>query len=223
MYKLVVFAGGNGERMLPKTKNTNKVLLEYYSKPIIQHCLTPFIKLGIKDIIVLTSYMAVEVEKTVSNFEFPHVEYSFIRGDINLNSRIRRVDVNEEDKGVLTVHGNIIISEEIVSIFLNSLDNYRGDFLLLSSETTENFHMGHPFVFEEFGKKKCVLGYPKNPINNLKCCIGLNYMSYKSVNLIKSNLGYSIPEDLIINQDVDFETVNTDKAIKHFENVSDLR
>jgi glucose-1-phosphate thymidylyltransferase len=52
--KGIVLAGGNGRRMEPITKVTNKHLLGVYDKPMIYYPVQTLINAGIKDIMVIT-------------------------------------------------------------------------------------------------------------------------------------------------------------------------
>jgi len=52
--KAVILAGGNGTRLLPLTKVTNKHLLPVFDKPMIFYPIETVKKMGIKDILIVT-------------------------------------------------------------------------------------------------------------------------------------------------------------------------
>lgn len=53
--KAVILAGGEGTRLYPITKVTNKHLLPIYDRPIIQYAVEKMIAYGIKDVLIITN------------------------------------------------------------------------------------------------------------------------------------------------------------------------
>jgi D-glycero-D-manno-heptose 1,7-bisphosphate phosphatase len=66
--KAVILAGGRGERVRPITDTLPKPLIPINGKPIIAHQLEQLERLGIKEVIVLTGYLASSVKSYCDKF-----------------------------------------------------------------------------------------------------------------------------------------------------------
>ena len=66
--KAVILAGGRGERVRPITDTLPKPLIPIKGKPIIAHQLEQLERIGVKEVIVLTGYLALSVKSYCDNF-----------------------------------------------------------------------------------------------------------------------------------------------------------
>ncbi len=63
----IIMAAGKGSRLGNLTNNKPKSFIEIESKKLIEYNIDMLLKCGIKDIIIVTGYMAIEFERLLSN------------------------------------------------------------------------------------------------------------------------------------------------------------
>ncbi|MBU2637820.1 MAG: nucleotidyltransferase family protein [Nanoarchaeota archaeon] len=67
--KLVLMAGGKGERLYPLTKEVPKPMLPLNGKPVLEHTIEWAKQQGLKDIIICSGYLAHVIEEYFGNGE----------------------------------------------------------------------------------------------------------------------------------------------------------
>ena len=75
----VVLAAGRGARMGPLTANVPKPLLVLRGRPIIEHILTGLHAAGIREAVVVTGYLAEQVERHLGSGEALRMQLSYRR------------------------------------------------------------------------------------------------------------------------------------------------
>jgi NDP-sugar pyrophosphorylase family protein len=119
--KAVILAGGRGERVRPITDTLPKPLLPIEGKPIITHQLEQLERVGVKEVIVLTGYLASSVksycDKIVSRLKITCIEsdpeYSPAQRLLHSRSKIG-------DDFLLTYCDNYILADADISAVLQS-------------------------------------------------------------------------------------------------------
>ena len=61
--KAMILAAGFGERLRPLTETTPKPLVEVAGKPLLQYHIENLAKIGIKELVINTSWLAEKIEK----------------------------------------------------------------------------------------------------------------------------------------------------------------
>ncbi|MDG2159556.1 MAG: nucleotidyltransferase family protein [Gammaproteobacteria bacterium] len=108
--KVVIMAGGKGERLMPLTQDTPKPLLPIKDKPIIEYIIEAFIKNGFEDIIVSVGYKSEKLieyfnkDKTISKY----VSFISEKKPLDTAGALSLIPNNELDEPVIVKNGDII-------------------------------------------------------------------------------------------------------------------
>ncbi len=121
----IVLAGGRGRRLEPLTETRPKVLLPIVDKPVVYRPLKLLSMLGIKDIVVVVSYMGekvVEYVKDISN-ELS-IEPSFVyQGQELGTAHAVKVAINRVFDDAIVIYGDLYIDVENVYNVLRNVIN----------------------------------------------------------------------------------------------------
>tara|TARA_Y100000816_G_C26055174_1_gene553628 strand:+ start:450 stop:1166 length:717 start_codon:yes stop_codon:yes gene_type:complete len=184
--KGIILAGGRGTRLYPITKAISKQLLPVYNKPMIYYPINTLLKIGIKDILIITTPEdQIYFKNLLTNND-----------DFKLNFNF---EIQKEPNGIAEafIIGEEFIQNEDVCLIL-------GDNLFFDSELIFNQKLNKPSkifikkvqnpnqygVLEMDGKKPILIHEkPKKYISSY-IVVGLYMYNYSVINHVK-NLSFS--------------------------------
>lgn len=114
--KVIILAAGMGTRLRPYTEDKPKGLVEIFGKPIVEHQLSLFEKLGISNVAIVTGYKS-------DKFTFEGVNYYHNKNFDTSNMLYSLMEASNEFDGnedLLISYGDIIYSEEILRTLMIS-------------------------------------------------------------------------------------------------------
>ncbi len=115
--KGVVLAGGQGSRLKPLTKVTNKHLLPVYNQPMIYYPIQTLINAGIDDIMIVTGgNSAGDFLKLLGNgkdFGLKHLNYTYQEGEGGIADALSLVEHFADEEPICVVLGDNIIENNI--------------------------------------------------------------------------------------------------------------
>ncbi|HIH09592.1 MAG TPA: NTP transferase domain-containing protein [Candidatus Diapherotrites archaeon] len=167
--KGVILAGGNGTRLLPLTRSTNKHLLPIYDKPMIYYPIETLKKAGITEILVITGtgHAGAIFSLLGSGKEFG-VNFTF-RVQEEAGGLPQAIDLAKgfvgEDKFV-AINGDNILFDDIAPFIreFEKREDERSRILLYKTTTQEARKAGVAVL--EGDKVTKVIEKPKNPPTN---------------------------------------------------------
>jgi glucose-1-phosphate thymidylyltransferase len=133
--KGVILAGGNGTRLLPLTKVTNKHLLGVYDKPMIYYPIECLANIGIKDIMIVTGGNKagdfLELLGNGKEFGITELHYTYQQGAGGIAEALNLAkDFADGDK-IVVILGDNIIQKNIQQAAKDFSNQPRGAKLLL--------------------------------------------------------------------------------------------
>jgi choline kinase len=122
--KAIILAAGRGERLRPHSDQTPKCLVRVNGIPILHRQLSALQKNGIKEIAIVTGFMADAVEKyALSNF--PKLQFTFIRNPYfaetnTLYSLALAAKALPSSRAVIQLNGDVVFDSEIIAQLLDT-------------------------------------------------------------------------------------------------------
>lgn len=112
--KVVILAGGFGQRLLPITNNIPKPLLPIANRAAIEHLLLHLVSMGFDEFIIQLHYMSQAIMKTINDMNLMNVSIQYIIEEESLGSagclRLSRQYLHDT---FLLVNGDILFDGDI--------------------------------------------------------------------------------------------------------------
>lgn len=108
--KLVLMAGGKGERLYPLTKEVPKPMLPLDGKPVLEHTIEWAKRQGLKDIIICSGYLAHVIEEHFGNGEKfgVNIKYSIEKEPLGTAGPLRHAKELIGNDDFIMLHADIL-------------------------------------------------------------------------------------------------------------------
>jgi NDP-sugar pyrophosphorylase family protein len=168
----VVLAAGRGTRMGPLTANVPKPLLALRGRPIIEHILTGLHAAGIREVVVVTGYLAEQIERHLGSGEALRMRLSYrrqTRPEGTARALLLARDAIRAEPFLLS-WGDIVVEPGQYAALLDDYRRVRCD-ALLSVNATEDPWQGAAVYVDEHWRvtslvEKPPRGSSRTPWNN---------------------------------------------------------
>lgn len=164
----VILAGGHGKRLHPLTLVTNKHLLPVYKKPMIFYPLETLVKVGIKEILIVTSgeYLGHFYRLLQTGKEWGiRLRYEIQEGNEGTGAALLCAEEFTKDDDFVVVLGDNIVTENIKSFvddFAEEKKEFKAKTLITKVDDPKKYG-----VVEFEGKRITrLVEKPENPFSN---------------------------------------------------------
>jgi len=134
--KAVILAAGMGKRLGELTKDIPKALIGVGSRPLLNHTLDNIIKVGIKDVVIITGHMASKLKKLVSSLPNLNLDITYIHNEkYEVTNNIYSVFLAKEkleNHNFILINSDVLFHPNILKNLINS--EKRGAVLLIDFE-----------------------------------------------------------------------------------------
>jgi dTDP-glucose pyrophosphorylase len=182
----VIFAGGEGKRLLPLTVNTPKPMLKVGDKPIIEHNLDWMLKFGIDDFWITLKYLGEQIQTHFRKGNDKQVNIKYVNESKALGTigALSMIDDFLHDV-ILVANSDILTNIDYEDFYLNFVES-DADF----SVATIPFVVDVPYAVLET-KNGLVTEFKEKPT--------YTYYSNAGIYLMKKTVIDTIPKDTFYN------------------------
>lgn len=181
--KGIILAGGTGSRLHPLTKVTNKHLLPVYNKPMIYYPIETLMKIGIKDIIIVTGreHAGNFLNLLGSGVEFgAHFYYVLQDGAGGIAQALSLTEGIAGNESVVVILGDNIILDDVSQ----QVKDFKTGAIIFLKEVHDPGRFGVP-VFGKTGKKLLKIEEKPNKPQSEYAVTGLYVYDYTVFDRIK--------------------------------------
>ena len=183
--KGIILAGGNGTRLSPMTKVTNKHLLPVYDRPMIYYPIQCLVNAGIRDIMIVTggnnAGHFLELLGNGAEFGLKELHYTYQQGAGGIADALKLTEDFVDGDKVVVVLGDNIIEKNIKAAVADFFTQKEGAKILLK-QVDDPKRFGVADV-DDTGNVKSIIEKPENPASDL-AVIGIYMYDHKLFEIV---------------------------------------
>tara|TARA_A100001011_G_scaffold16199_2_gene16820 strand:- start:16971 stop:18011 length:1041 start_codon:yes stop_codon:yes gene_type:complete len=191
---LLIMAGGEGRRLLPRTKEIPKPLLKVKGKPIIEHIIESAKKNGVNDIIVSLNYLGKKIEDYLKDGKKFGVNITYLKESKKLGTAgcLSLIEKLPEEP-LLVVNGDLI-----TNVDLNQILNFHLDSKSAATMGVRMHESQNPFGVVKLSGTD-IVGFEEKPIYTSYVNAGIYVINPDCIKYLPFSEPYDMPNffDLI--------------------------
>ncbi|KEH94437.1 CTP--phosphocholine cytidylyltransferase [Clostridium massiliodielmoense] len=184
--RAIILAAGKGTRLRPLTEFTPKPLIKVNGKPIIERQIECLIEKGIKEIIIVTGYLAEKFYYIVEKYDYINIKLVYNENYDKFNNIYTMYLVKEYLKDTYVLDGDVYINNNFISSNLN-----RSTYFGIKKNSFED-----EWVIYDKNSKIANIKV-ESSINDYKTILsGISYWSREEGNIINDILEETLKKDI---------------------------
>ena len=191
--KIIIMAGGKGERLRPLTNDVPKPMVKINGKPILEKIILNCQNSGFENFFLSVNYLKNQIKKYFKNGKLLNVNINYLEekkplGTLGSANLIKK-KILEIKKPFIVINGDIIANFDLKEIL--DFHNSKKSSLTIVSRSYE---IQNPYGILEANKSNKVNSIKEKPIYSSEILAGIYVIDYSLVSLIPSNKKFDMTD-----------------------------
>lgn len=191
--KIVIMAGGKGERLRPLTNDIPKPMVKINGKPILEKIILNCQDSGFDQFFLSVNYLKKQIKNYFKNGKSLNVNINYLEekkplGTLGSASLIKK-EIVEKKKPFIVINGDIVANFDLKEI----LDFHNSKKASLTI-VTRNYEIQNPYGIVETDKLNKITSIKEKPVYNSEILAGIYIIDHKLVSLIPNKKKFDMTD-----------------------------
>lgn len=191
--KIIVMAGGRGERLRPITKNTPKPMVKINGKPILEKLILNCQDSGFSNFYLSVNYLKEKIKNYFRDGKLLNVNIEYLEERKPLGTigsvKLIKGKILKDKKPFIVINGDIVANFDLKSI-LDFHISKKSDLTIV----TRAYELQNPYGIVEKNMSDNIVSMEEKPIYNSEILAGIYILDYRLVKMIPNNRKFNMTE-----------------------------
>jgi dTDP-glucose pyrophosphorylase len=191
--KIIIMAGGKGERLRPLTNDIPKPMVKINGKPILEKIILNCKDSGFNNFFLSVNYLKKKIKNYFNNGKFLDVKINYLEENIPLgtlgSASLIKKEILKKQEPFIIVNGDIIANFNLKEIL--DFHNLKKASLTV---VTRSYEVQNPYGIVQTNKSNIITSMKEKPIYNSEVLAGIYIIDYKLANLIPNKKKFDMTD-----------------------------